>query len=52
MKLYPSNLHVALVDANKLAEKIESLLVETGGEVTPDLEDLLAFKDMSEKDLK
>jgi hypothetical protein len=52
MKLYPSNLHVALVDANKLAEKIESLLVETGGEVTPELEDLLAFKDMSEKDLK
>ena len=52
MPLMPSNLHVALVDANKLAEKIENLLVETGGEVTPELEDLLHFKTMSENELK
>lgn len=52
MPYYPSNLHVALVDSNHLAEKIERLLVERAGEITPELEELLTFQTCNELDLK
>lgn len=47
----PSDLHANLYDAQKLSEKIESELIEHGGELTPELEALIAFKDYTEKAL-
>lgn len=49
--MIPTNLHAALYDATKLAERIESALIETGGEITPELSQLLEFKDYKENDL-
>lgn len=46
-----TNLQASLYDAQKLTEKIEGLLIESGGELTPELEDLISFKDYHVKDL-
>lgn len=48
----PLDINAILFDAAKLSSKVESILIETGGELTPELEDLLAFKDYSEAQLK
>lgn len=48
----PSDFHALLYDAKHLSDKIEIALIETGGEITKDLEELLAFKDYNEKALE
>lgn len=47
----PSDFHALLYDAKHLSDKIEIALIESGGEITKDLEELLAFKDYTEKAL-
>ena len=46
------NLQVALFDAHKLSAQIEEKLLESEGELTPEIEELLVLKDWSENDLK
>lgn len=48
----PLDINALLFDAANLSNKIEEILIETGGELTPELEDLLAFKDYNESQLK
>lgn len=47
----PSDFHALLYDAKHLSDKIEIALIESGGEITKDLEELLAFKDYTVKAL-
>ena len=47
----PSDFHALLYDAKHLSDKIEIALIESGGEITKDLEELLAFKNYTEKAL-
>lgn len=46
------NLHVALFDAHKLSTQIEQMLIESQGELTPEIENLCELKDWNERDLK
>lgn len=47
----PSDFHALLYDSKHLSDKIEIALIESGGEITKDLEDLINFKDYTEKAL-
>lgn len=47
----PSDFHALLYDAKHLSDKIEIALLESDGEITKNLEELLAFKDYTEKAL-
>lgn len=47
-----SNLKAALIDSQSLTQKIEEALVNSGGEITEVISDLLAFKDYSAKALE
>lgn len=48
---FKTQLSVALYDAKALADKIELLLIEHDGEITPELDDLISFKDYKQNDL-
>lgn len=48
---FKTQLSVALYDAKSLADRIESLLIEHGGEVTPELEGLISFQADRKEDL-
>ena len=50
--MLPTNLSSALYDAANLASKIENALLETGGELTPEIEDLINFKDYQKSDFE
>lgn len=43
---------VALFDANNYSSKIEQMLIETGGEITPEIEQVLALQEWSEAQLQ
>jgi len=43
---------VALFDANKYSAKIEEMLIETGGEITPEIEQVLVLQEWSEAQLQ
>jgi uncharacterized protein with PIN domain len=47
-----SNLHLALFKANSLSSEIEEKLIESGGEITPEVEELLRLKDFDQKALE
>lgn len=49
---FKSQLSVALYDSKSLADRIEGLLIEHGGEVTPELESLINFQAVRKEDLQ
>lgn len=44
-KSIPTNFHATLYDASYLSQQIESALIETDGEITPEIQELLDFKE-------
>lgn len=47
-----SNLHLALIEANNLSSKIEEMLIESGGEITPELSYFFSMSDINKKALE
>ena len=49
--MFPSTFHQQLYKANELSGQIEAMLLESGGEITPEIEELLTLKELDQSSL-
>lgn len=49
--MFPSQFHQQLFRANELSSQVESMLLESGGEITPEIEELLTLKELDQNSL-
>ena len=49
--MFPSTFHQQLYKANELSGQIEAMLLESGGEITPEIEELLTLKEFDQASL-